>query len=1580
MREFLEIVRDGIEQAKNLKPSADDLWDFLRRFVVVYFDFDAGDSSDRLVNTTDRLRGCLSPDEADKAIELWEALTSTADEAKPAAGSYDRAALLERLAGRFRLKGQGQIAADFARLYDFSQRILEDTQVDILGSSIPRDLLQEKLAQKLSDHRVVEVLGEAGSGKSALVRFHIEGALHDNRLLAVSSQRLPSDAPGWEGFARHLGVRSSLSEVITEFSAANSPVLFVDGAERIGSPGMWATIHDIIKAIANSPAAKRWKIMITSRKNNLMHRQQVDFRKLDMVPVTLEVGDFSDDELDALAERLPSLRQLVGKGSRARAVAKRPYLLRRMAESGYAAEEAQNVVTEIDLMLDFWGTAPSGSQDPDADKLSRQDILVELGKRRLAKQDGPIKSINLDPPALASLVRDDIIRHDSDRREVLFAHDVIEDWVLCFALHNAEQGVPDTLMEAGEPLRLIDSIQLLGQWRLERSPDLSEWALLLNAVSMDGLQPRWRRAVLTSPLLSTQARVLLTKAEPFLLRDDRAPLNELIAAMRTIEVDPNPFYLSLPVPDGLSEADLHRVARDFALPRRRSWQPFINWFLPMLRETPPQLVNETSLFLETIAHGYDKIPDWMAEEVATWVDQILRRLSFGEDFRSGYAEVRRYLNEIGIDREENLRQRLLSILLRCADGAPQIVSEHLDWLLKQKRPEGVGHIIKNSNLLARSLAPKLVDFLLSALIEPPNDGGEWSRHGRSIRDFTELGIKHDQLFFSASHLRPPFLSLLACNEVEGLRLIRELSNAVMDSWRQILQEERSGTPLPLVLEFEWGKQEFWGHYREYTWNRGMGPGPYTVMSALMALEVWMELEIEKGRDPVELFRTVLRGNLCVGVVGACCAILLKYPEKCLPVALPFLTSPKLWDWDVHRFVQDGDRNPNTIGHGDFAFRKAVAERNRSPHRKFDIRSLVPYVLLLGGPEKSQQLKEAVIALQSEPPELEFSEHGKNPEILAESKERIDRMVAMCDAKNYRFRESEDSELFQYEYVPPPSVAPDEEFLLKHNSFNEATSLAMWAEKSLESGSLDKRWSLPDAIAVAQRYAGEVDYSKGWPSIDDMVNRARLGGMAGTAALTLQHHDRDTQPFQWAIALIRAAAVMPIEDDGITFSGSAVTFHPVVMAVHGYLALFQKGEVSDETRREFLILSMHPLDAVKRVVFNGLKEIWEREPCLCWEALVLGTRLTVLPADIAASSSGAFGFGYSDKRLKWMEAELNKSLAALENEEARVLPRIPLPWTLKQGAEPETSSQSAFESSSHMFLWDQLPIVLFAQPMDRLFETRERRSQILRLEQDLFGWTEMRIAPPWDREHDGDTPYNWTAAFMGWCALILPRLNVDEREEFVIGPMRALINVRAGEQLLDDLLADYAQTHIAVDAPYPESVPECWDELFDVLLSDPSLGWHQSEDFISVGFGQCVLATIFSPYGVPVLPTPWPGLEQFRGHVERWVEAFGSTPAYFGYLVQFIMGPAKEIALDPAANWITNAILQNANNKKFWKNEGNGERACVFFTYLIDHFPAEVRGNAELFDRLVRASDVLIKNNVRLAADLQQQLSVLERRA
>lgn len=112
-------------------------------------------------------------------------------------------------------------------------------------------------------------------------------------------------------------------------------------------------------------------------------------------------------------------------------------------------------------------------------------------------------------------------------------------------------------------------------------------------------------------------------------------------------------------------------------------------------------------------------------------------------------------------------------------------------------------------------------------------------------------------FSPPAPVQGPFLYLLLNNEDEGLRLVHALTNAASEKWREYEQRKELDrpalTPLPVTINLPSGSREFWGDTQVYCWFRGTTVSPYPVISALMALEEWMERQIEAGRDVEALF-------------------------------------------------------------------------------------------------------------------------------------------------------------------------------------------------------------------------------------------------------------------------------------------------------------------------------------------------------------------------------------------------------------------------------------------------------------------------------------------------------------------------------------------------------------------------------------------------------------------------------------------------------------------------------------------------------------------------------------------------------
>ncbi len=238
-----------------------------------------------------------------------------------------------------------------------------------------------------------------------------------------------------------------------------------------------------------------------------------------------------------------------------------------------------------------------------------------------------------------------------------------------------------------------------------------------------------------------------------------------------------------------------------------------------------------------------------------------------------------------MSRYDEYENRLHRIVLHSADVLPEKVRTYLSELAKSRNydtKKDVLSSLQDYKPLVDSIPREFVDFTLSVLIKKPvnpeNSPSIPRRITSSIED-RNFGINDDLSFIPPAPIQGPFLYLLLNNEDEGLRLVHTLTNAASEKWRDYKQQEEFDqpvlTPLPVTINLPSGSREFWGDPQIYCWFRGTTAGPYPVISALMALEEWVERQIETGRDVEALFEKVLRGSNSVAVLGICLSMALE---------------------------------------------------------------------------------------------------------------------------------------------------------------------------------------------------------------------------------------------------------------------------------------------------------------------------------------------------------------------------------------------------------------------------------------------------------------------------------------------------------------------------------------------------------------------------------------------------------------------------------------------------------------------------------------------------------------------------------
>ena len=1020
MRTFVDSISSAIAKSAGRQPREEETWQFLKHLVIIPFDFERADASRDRLHAIERLSHALRPGSQGCAPDLWQALVGIADDQKAAAGSLNRNGLLERLGGQFEIEPARQVINDIQKIRDASRRALGDIANDIGGVRLPRLPLFEKVLDQARGGCFIEIIGDKGSGKSAILRNVAETQAQHAPIIVLKPGQFPND-PGWEGLASYLRLENSLELLIDEAGCASQPCLFIDGIDRIQEAGTWAMIRDLFEAIARSPGVGRWTIVTTARAGSTEYRASMPSDALPSFnQISVKIGELEGDEVGEVARALPHLAPFIQGDGLAVELARRPYFLNRLAKSPRLIRRGpQQRITEIDLMEDIWLDDGGGGG---TQRRQRQDVLLDIGKRRLGDRSHKIRSIGLNPTILEHLIREEIIQEDNVTRVVGFTHDILEDWTISQVFDH--QGVEAALVQAQQTPWLYDALQLLAVWKLERATDDSSWTELLNQVSTSGLEPRWRRAVLTAPLRSTRAFELMHRLEPFLLAGKASLLRELLLAVRTTEVDPLPEAIVEALEPHGSAEDRITFAIALARPRWSMWRPLIVWLLPRLRQLPAYLVDDVARVLEVPMAMGEPLPKSIAEPVAPLALYWLRLLEARDYPKRPALESRLAALEVVSDDRNSLADRLRNILIASGKNAPAPVKHYLKTIMSRRRYQGAAEVISWSNYLAPFLPQELADFCLRVLI---SSNLEKRLEFRGVMEWNDLGVDRFGGFLPPSHLRPPFLQLLRSSPTDGIRLINGLCQASMEVWRNLHQWERDrrGTPLPIAIAFPWGERQFWGHFREYTWFRGTGPGPYPVMSSLMALEVWMEEQVAGGRDLAELFRFVLEGNDCVGAVGACISICLANPDKALEAAIPFVCHPMLWRYDLNRTVQDGQGvNANTLGirPNDKFFCRANYERNKLPHRRLCLRDLVCQYLFTHIPCQSEFLAR-MGSLEQIETMAEFVEQLDNPAVQLEWREHVHRMASTADRANWRLLDGTDTGQFMIQYEHPDDLKP-----------------------------------------------------------------------------------------------------------------------------------------------------------------------------------------------------------------------------------------------------------------------------------------------------------------------------------------------------------------------------------------------------------------------------------------------------------------------------------------------------------------------------------------------------------------------------
>lgn len=1256
-----------------------------------------GDGGQARADIINRLRESSASGELNDGALLFDRLCRLVREGEANAKKWNRATLLKDLGGAVRLKVSPGYIRDIEKLSSFSLSGLTAIPDDIEGFHVPRTAVEQQISERLKAHRLVNITGLPGCGKSVMLKNIASGASATGPILFLKSDQLVGK--NWPTFAAQIGLSHPLAELLTEIGTKGTPILFIDGIDRIRTDQK-AIVTDILHAIEKADDGAKWRVLASSRDQGIEpYRAWFPtsfYREGSIGDVTVEA--FSNEEVEALAEQKPILRRLLNGEAQVRQIARRPFFAAVLARS--IPEDAPAPRTEVDLIAAWW--ARGGHDAAPGDVVLRQRAMLDLaecGVQSLGKNIATRSIPTATLPQLVALESDQVIRGINENLSYSFAHDIFFEWAFFRLLLDLGQNWISAITRAGEPPLLGRVVALLAQYSLGTDGEWTEGLRLLEGAS---LRPQWRREWLTAPPFSATFDESSSEVEQVLFADDHALLEKVLVWFQAQHTTPSPVILAQASlidesMDKLRIADLLGWPSDFT-----SWERLIRWLLTREERLPvkllPSVLENLGVWQNACAdfkHPLSKLIIGTAERWLMDVEQV-RYVDGRRRFDAGKWDP---LGGKSLDRFENsLRQ----MLLRAARAFPEPAIALLDRAVVNKamRDKAYGDLMGYSLIMSEVAPDRLVALAKAKILEElPRDRLERERRERraqierldrlraipenertpeqqKVLDHAPLSVMfnssphHDEIgidrlpthYFPASALEQPFAALFDQKPEFGLQLVKELAGHATKGWVQ-LRELGGATPVPVELDFPWGRQRFWGGWEVYSWAQGqLAPG--ALECAFLALAHWAHKQLDAGKPTDEVIRSVVERCECYAMAGL--ALTLAHETRTVSdTTLPLMTCQRLWDHDIARMTQAPMRDVEIPAFGLIdRLKGAKAEAKKylanRPSNQREVRELAMLFVVGRDEGLREQFRNALAQFPENLP-FEFEEERGNAELAASLREKAKRWAGLGDRVNDR--QSQDEEKVYIHYDPPEGMSPAQQQRLDSaTTYLHEQGVLGWATHYLETGILRQGMTLAEAVAFAR----DRDKSTLFKQRLDVGSHTAQSVVSAVAACVIRHGFDDRANIDWAIDVLRRIENMKELPD--QFMGSHIPWPPANHLVVS-LAELRKRNISDKSLAErLLLLTTYPFEGVAKLALLAL--LRDPDNSVSWVAAQLAFDLALSYRPIVRRD----GRRDNTTERKAHAKALKKAKQRLKNGVIETLDPLPTPWakssTQRRGREWE----------------------------------------------------------------------------------------------------------------------------------------------------------------------------------------------------------------------------------------------------------------------------------------------------------------------
>lgn len=1136
MRAFVKTFQSHLKDEGS--PHDDEtIWKLLRRLHILTFDFAApGSASEDLAR--ERVLRTLHADDAASADALWGNLVEFAISVAKNGGDRTRTTLLESLAPLgFRFAADRRHSDARAALAEYARQALADIDNRVGRAVLARHERVAAVHESFEAGRYVEIRGDAGVGKSGVLRQVAESLQTQGHVLVLSPGRCVPR--GWTAMRAQIAFEGTLHELLVELANDGGAMVFLDNLDSFSDEER-LTVVDIVRAATEVSGVS---VLVTTRTDfGVEEPSWLPGEALDRLgrarPVPID--GLSKAEIEQLTTSDPALAPLLSENHPARQVTRNLFRLARLA-SRPAADPLPH--TEAEMASQWWSTA-DGERDPGWRDRAR--LLFDLAQQALTGPD--VLDVGTHPAqSIDALVASGTLRSLGPDR-VSFRHDVLREWAIACALYEHDNLIDRLDLKRLAPATHSRGIELTARMAIESAADGFKWHSVLERLSGDGAHKSWRRAALLALARSEAAEAVLLRVQPVLLANQASLLRELIRTVMAVEVVPaSKAFASVGVDPDLIPAGL-------TIPKGPAWLALVLWLLRVSDGIPGEAIPEvadlyTGFSIGTL--GLTAITPLTTRQLYRWLRLMEPRSALADP-----TEGRKFWENLDRSQVQSLRSDLRSGFLMFARTTPELAAEYLRAVAQSDHNDDlVRSILKMRGTLAQAAPAELARLLEQALIEKPR-----SRHRGFGREREEAFTFIDHEFLPASPAQGPFFELLLNSPSDGLALVHRLvAHAIAHG-----TGGREAGDDAIILAYADGARVFpWtGTYR---WSRNSNH--YAITSALMALEAWAHRRIEAG----EPFETVLRDVL--GPQGSCAAYLLVAVDLLIshwPIsaesAAEFLGCPELLCLDHRRQILDQVETPDFFGLRSLQSEPrgvvSTAELTRRASRRVSLDGLIGNYVLSGTPEWLIKLTKLLAEATERLGPVDAQADLGNPEFM------VLYALNLADPANWHEADvqlKDGSTMKACRYVSP---AAEQSHLQALRDASAAKSSDFAMQSSITMAIDDPSRFAPDQLEAAVAWASHPSPESEAPldaDIEDASPRMRREAVLAAAMMTMRDGGAALRSKygDWARAQLQDG--LKSDDDPVFQVRDGLRFNPISIAYTGLIHALAQRNTPDDVR-------------------------------------------------------------------------------------------------------------------------------------------------------------------------------------------------------------------------------------------------------------------------------------------------------------------------------------------------------------------------------------------------------------------------------